>query len=275
MAEENTSTYSEEKDIFSFWMSLTSIHGLKFAYGTTGIRRRIWLLLFFSSLGLSVLLVTMTVNEYLSYKATSALTHDFNVRKLDFPTVTICNLNALSKKKIHKHNSSVVDMMRHRILPLHDFNNLSHSENIEEEKQYRNGNLSVAQTLRSYGFGINEMLNDPKLKASFPETCVFKKRNCKSKEFNSVLTDLGMCHVFNQKDRASASESLKVSMAGTRNGLLIYMMIHADDVLVGNPLTGLKVHVHPIGTSSLDAINDGFALQPGTFNTITVRQKQV
>ena len=271
--DESRARYSEGKDVFSFWASYTSIHGLPFAYGYVGPRRGIWLLLFFCSLGLSVLLVTITIKEYLSHKATTAITYDFDVEKLDFPSVTICNFNALSTKKFQKHNSSVAEMMRHRILPHHSTPNFSHPEHIEEQKQYKNANLSVAQMLRSHGLTIDELLNDTKLTSSFPKTCIFKKKSCKSKVFSTSLTSLGLCHIFNQHD--TSSMPLRVSMAGTRNGLMLYMTIHADDVLPGNLLTGLKVHVHPVGTPSLNIKNDGFSLQPGTFNIITVRQKQV
>ena len=81
-------------------ISSWTLHGLPNVFRTKYILIKIvWIILFLTALGVSIYFVYNTIEEYLRYEVTT-LVRSINVDEMDFPVITICNVNQISNQII-------------------------------------------------------------------------------------------------------------------------------------------------------------------------------
>ena len=84
-----------------------TLHGLPNVFRTKYILFKIvWVILFLTALGVSIYFVYNTIEEYLRYEVTT-LVRSINVDEMDFPVITICNVNQISNQKGLDHFLSI------------------------------------------------------------------------------------------------------------------------------------------------------------------------
>ena len=70
--------------------------------------------------------------------------------------------------------------------------------------------------------------------------CSWRGSSCGVDNFTQVITDLGVCYTFN----ANITDPLRVSQAGSKNGLLLSLNIEQDEYVIGeDAAAGIKVIV--------------------------------
>ena len=275
-----TSGMKRKQSVAELWQEFcdnTSGHGLGAIIRNTGLVRIFWILMFLASLALSTYLVVVSIIEYFEFKATTVINEDFKESKIEFPSVTICNMNALDKHKLEKHgfhgNHSIALVMSQAVSPGKNIE-WDHPPHKDHEKLYRNGSLAMSNLLYTYGRKIAEILKDEKLKAVYDNTCYFKRGSCPTWGFTETLTVYGLCYTFNAEN--SSHPHLHINRPGAGHGLILYMNIHEEhDVPTHHHHRGIKVLIYKRGTSVLSIHDEGITMLPGTFNVVGLTTMKV
>ena len=181
------------RTLFHF-MSLTSLHGFPHIVGSKRSYFRItyWLIVLLVALSL-MLWAVIKVSMLYAQSNTILVTKPSINRRLQFPSVTICNVNLYRKSVFSNHISNLDDLVvflntisEAPFLAKKD-NNSDHLE--EFKKNY--GNLFSAENSIFYynnsGHQIKQMLY----------VCKFAGEHCDSSHFIQISTINGNCYVFN------------------------------------------------------------------------------
>ncbi|XP_066923046.1 acid-sensing ion channel 5-like isoform X2 [Clytia hemisphaerica] len=259
------------KDLYSS----CSFDGFHYIFDERGFLRIFWLLMVLGATALSIVLFYGVIEEYYNFKSHTSIEEVLSNDKVEFPTVTICNINAVSKRKIEKagYNSSVEEIVSfYQDLREGHFNANKSNKVLEELKA--NGLTKMGDLLKHFEYTFGEIMEDSVLKDIAPRPCMFKDRECNKDEFTEVISaHYGLCYQFNsiylEMNRLYANE------AGEGAGLRLYLNIDEEDLLVSNvPFTGLQVFVHPFGEPFESAIARRVPISPGSMNYIHIDYRQ-
>ena len=142
---------------------------------------------------------------------------------VEFPAVTICNLNILEKTKVEMEGQFIVELLQ-SMYPLPDLPpplNLSDPDVLERTK------------------GVNISAIFDRVKVEVPKLlgrCTFNNANLDCKDYlTPVLTHMGHCYTFN------VGRNLSTFRAGVTNGLLFNMNVNHDEYFTGTYSIGIKV----------------------------------
>lgn len=253
------------------WSSC-SFDGFHYIFKEKGFLRFFWILVVLGAITLSVFLFYGVLEQFFTYSENTSFEEVLGNDKVDFPTVTICNLNAVSKKKIEANPynmtlGQIVDFYQDIRTGVYD----PDRDNKILDIFRKQGVTSMHDIFKQYEFTMSEILNDEHLKTLVSKPCQFKDRTCDEKDFIEVVSaKYGLCYQFNsiylQKEKG-----LFANKAGEGSGLRLYMNIHEEDLLVSNvPFNGLQVFIHPFGEPFESAIARRVPVSPGSMNFIHV-----
>uniref|UniRef100_A0A2C9KN36 Uncharacterized protein n=1 Tax=Biomphalaria glabrata TaxID=6526 RepID=A0A2C9KN36_BIOGL len=97
-------------DIFTFYTERASMNGIVFVVDSLHINKRIfWLILLLSATGAMTFHLYSLVSKYLDYAKHSDINIGFS--SLEFPAVTICNVNIMRVSKVENASVAVQDFM--------------------------------------------------------------------------------------------------------------------------------------------------------------------
>ena len=168
--------------------------------------------------------ITQQLITYFSYKTTTRV-RLIEESLIEFPAVTICNLNFIEKSKVEQEGQFVVELLQ-SMYPLPELPgplNLSDPAILERTK----------------GIDIGAIFD--RVKVEIPELlgrCTFNNQNLNCKNYlTPVLTHMGHCYTFN------AGRNLSTFRAGVNNGLLLNIDVNHREYFTGTYAVGIKVRL--------------------------------
>ena len=299
--QENKSDSDPEKnlpDTLEMWINFanaTSLHGIRYVFWKRPLWARIgWLLILLAFTAYFLYTANSSLVKYYSWPINTVITQKYT-DKLDFPAVTICPLNLVSKKKMfaldgdpnfvkYGLNDSVCSAtaavregkpcgaaMMCCCLSFIFLDGAKIVPNCTQRyaerliaAQQRSGILfDTGRYYERYGHGIDEML--------VPGVCIFdgNLQPCDASDFRTTVTDWGICHTFN----ADPDKVRKSQLHGVGGGLNILLDAQVEDHTIGRLSEGFSVIIHRQGeyVTAWDGIN----VQPGMQASIALHQKRV
>jgi len=287
--QENAWTENKEAcDYVPTFLNETTLHGARFLTHENKKIRFIWGIFLAGAFGLSCYAIYELSQEYLGRPFTTTITRE-RKNELDFPAVTICNLNKISKSSYAKAtrastasetNSTDEQLnkaiqMTMAIMQSPDIKNLSNKtqiffKNMNESEFYHKEDNTTLRLAKDYSHTIEGMLS-----LGWMTPCLWQGEPCAADNFTSFVgMKVGQCFTFNSGD--TGHPKLNSSIPGPYNGLKLRLNLESEDHVseLNSTMSGFKI--------SLQHQNDyplveefGFALQPGTHTYAAVRMKKV
>ncbi|XP_028407183.1 acid-sensing ion channel 4-A-like isoform X2 [Dendronephthya gigantea] len=238
------------RNIWDQFVAQSTLHGLHYVFEKRPVPQRLfWLIL--NALMFSLFL-WQTLNlalAFLDYNVSSTIEF-VTERESSFPAVTLCNFNMYRKSEIN--NTEFYEVLKEK--------NPLYPKNITIDwKKYANVNTIDVEDLilkAGHQMSYNETTGKGMLYG-----CKWKGKKCGEMNFTRILTDMGLCYMFNSgKD----TPIRKVNAPGKQFGLHLRMSVEQDEY-VGHVAfsAGLRIRIHdpdePPLVSSL-----GFAVMPGS-----------
>ena len=285
--------------IWDNWVNNTSLHGIRHVFWRRPLWARIgWLLLLLASTGYFLFTAYMSLDKYFKRPINTVITQKY-VSNLEFPAVTICPQNLISKKKMYALDGDV-DFIRYSLndnfcsatksvrgdkpcgaamvcccLPLFLMDaektvpncTTPYLQDLIAAQKNSGTSFDTAKFYEKYSQGVEEML-----KSGF---CVFDGRTdklCGVSDFSSSVTDWGVCHTFNAGLGGPASIR-KARFSGAGWGLILLLNARINDNTIGRLSEGFSVLIHRQGDYFLPW--DGITVGPGMQATITLNQQRV
>ena len=259
MSNENSTTkeknIEEKKNPFKEYAEHSSVEGVhKVLSAHSLVRRLAWLV---------VLIVCVTGVGYalrnnfikIANRPTSTTISTTTPSTLEFPAVTICNLNIFSAQKaLSTLPEAIADLQRVFDGDNHTCYNL----------------LGSYINLESTDF-LDLIKTNPQ---DLITKCRFAGEECDiAVDFEPILTHLGVCFTFNSGKNGKPIR--KVSNAGVRNGLQLHLNVDQSDYIAtfaGD--AGVKIAVHPQSEPPLPD-EFGIAVPPGNNAFISFTKRTV
>lgn len=174
---------------------------------------------------------------------------------MDFPAVTLCNLNFLTRDGLNRSG----------ILPLAEY-----VLNIEPELLVEGG--SCTREVRKYP-GLRDVILEDLISdaghqmPSFILNCSFMGFSCDVEPF---VTTFGLCYTFNS---GFIKEVRQINGTGVRQGLNVYLNVEQDQYVAAPSLdAGIRVVVLPQSEPPIP-LDQGSAVPPGTNAFIGLAQR--
>ena len=271
----------------------TTLHGLKNTLNNNkrnSFRRLIWIfLLCFSTVSFGYSVATCWL-RFTSFPIHTVITNEIGKPEngMEFPAVTICNLNNVMKSK----RDTADDDRRFTELGL----NVS---GCQETREVR-GNMTCGQAIMCALYGLtmipgcdnttkqkltkalmNSSMNEEEIYSKYGHDlfdltshlrrCEFREteKKCTAKDFVSSITTDGLCFTYNS-GLNNFSEPYRTKVAGPRLGLNILVDLQTNETTYKDESAiGLNVIIHAQRTF----VNrlQGFNVMPGTHATIGVK----
>lgn len=283
-------------EIWFEFVNNTSLHGIRYIFWRRPLWARVgWLLVLLMFSAYFSFTAYKSLEKYFNHPINTVITQKY-VNAMDFPAVSICPLNSVSKKKMYaldgdinftKYglNNSVCAATEsaRKGLPcgaamlccclsffIYDGGNLvpnctaSLAQSLIAAQQNSGEFFDSVKFYEKYGQSVDEML--------WPEVCIFNgevNEPCGSGDFTPTVTDWGLCHTFN----AGQGNIKKTQISGPAGGLNIWLDSQTDDYTLARLSEGFSVVIHQQG----EFINpfDGINVSPGTQATIILHQKRI
>ena len=80
-----------------------SFDGFHYIFEERGLLRFFWLSVILAAVILAILLFYNVMDQFFKHEVTTSLVSESSEEDLEFPTITICNLNSVWKKKLDKN----------------------------------------------------------------------------------------------------------------------------------------------------------------------------
>ena len=285
--------------IWDNWVNNTSLHGIRYVFWRRPLWARIgWLLLLLAFTAYFLFTAYMSLDKYFKRPINTVITQKY-VSILEFPAVTICPQNLISKKKMYALDGDA-NFVRYGLndsfcaatksvrgdkpcgaamvcccLPFFLFDGgkivpnctTPYLEDLIAAQNNSGTFFDTAKFYEKYGQGVEEML-----KSGF---CAFDGRIdklCGVSDFSSSVTDWGVCHTFNA-GLGGPNSIRKAKFTGAGGGLILLLNTQIDDNTVGRLSEGISVLIHQQGDYFLPW--DGITVGPGMQATITLHQQRV
>ena len=271
----------DKKEIQKKWTNLyssCSFDGFHYIFETQGLMKVFWILVVCAATALAIALFFGNIVEFLDYSTSTTLEEVLESEKVPFPTVTICNLNAVSRRKLEKNlfgltESGIVAFYQELRDGKLDMSNKTIKAVIDTFQ--RNNITGPGEFMKLYEYTVDEMLLNPHLLTVSPAPCKFIKRDCTEDDFNQVISsNYGLCYQFNSV--YSKGEQLYTSKAGEGAGLRLFLNIDEEDLLVSSvPFNGFQLFIHPYGEPFESAIAKRIPVGPGTMDFIHIEHRTV
>ena len=297
--EEKDETLPSSSGMWDSWVNNTSLHGIRYVFWRRPLWARIgWLLLLLAFTAYFLFTAYMSLDKFFKRPINTVITQKY-VSSLEFPAVTICPQNLISKKKMYALDGDA-DFVRYGLnesfcsatksvrgdkpcgaamvcccLPFFLFDGGKTVPNCTTpyllsliDAQKNSGTFfDTAKFYEKYSQGVEEMLKFG--------MCVFDGRIdklCGASDFSSTVTDWGVCHTFNA-GHGGPDSIRKAQFTGVGGGLNILLNTEIDDNTIGRLSEGFSVTIHRQGDYFLPW--DGINIEPGAQATITLHQQRV
>ena len=232
------------------YIQSTPTHGVVHIFiGKSIIRRIFWLLIVLVAASYCLYNISDRI-RYLSSNPTSTTTSLVQHESLEFPAITICNLNSVKRSYLETVNASALT---------------NFISNLTAECDFSNIDTSVE------GLNLSQVLLEGRHKAEdFILSCYFMGQSCEEK-FIQVVTRLGVCYSFNS-DPTNISSS---RVTGPRFGLQVILNVEQEEytnTINGDAGVILVVHSQHEPGEPTDA---GITIPPGHAARVGLTKKIV
>ncbi|XP_029191656.2 acid-sensing ion channel 5-like isoform X1 [Acropora millepora] len=283
-------------EMLKAFVNATSLNGIRYVFWKRPLWARIgWLAILLGFTGYFLFSAHRSIIKYVKRPINTVITQKYE-NELEFPAVTICPLNLISKKKLlaldddatfvkYDLNDSFCSAtaavrngkpcgaaMMCCCLNLLFFDASAVVPNCDP--QYARS-LIAAQNIsgqffdteryfQKYAQRIEEIL--------VPTLCVFDSdvsNQCGTSDFISTATDWGMCYTFN----GDPDNVKKSQISGHAGGLTLLLDAQTDDQTIGRLSEGFTVIIHRQGESF--SAWDGINISPGTYASINLHQQRI
>ncbi|XP_071044531.1 acid-sensing ion channel 4-A-like [Parasteatoda tepidariorum] len=264
-------------DLWVDYASQATTHGLRRIVESRKTGWKIfWVIIFLIALAACTYHCSFLIRKYLNFaKVTTA--EEIHSRELDFPALTVCNLNILKKSffddQLAKNQNSTYNRDKGFC-----FESESQFLNESQAKDLSDiwGNLGITlQHLQTYGHKVYDLIVQ----------CTYNAKDCFDQSItkylplvteNITITDypstrLGYCHTI----KLNQSTLGKVRRTGQTLGLTLTLNIERTqywDLL--SPEYGVRIMVHPrYAYPTVD--RGGIVLHPGTKSYMSIRIREI
>ena len=266
-----TTTIEEEKKLacekWEEFYSDSTMHGFRAAFGSRSFfRRMIWRVLLLGALLFTGYLFYGVLNQYLQYDFKVSKQIHFDLENLNFPRVTICNMNSVSNKKLREFDLGIDSQLWLKFY--HELRygklNVSSTKNQEILQKFYDRNItSYYEILSNFELGKKEMLDDPTLQNVFSYTCRYQEKVCTTANFLEIYTmDYGKCIAF---PRYGDYKEKALKVERNDKGLRLILNVHEDEMMDSRSIfNGLVVFIHPHNETINSAMSKKIFVAPGT-----------
>lgn len=268
------------KKIKEHWEQLysgVSFDGFHYIFEVKGFLRIFWLIIVLGATVLGFFLFYGVMDEFLTYKVSQS-SEEVKGTEVEFPTVTICNLNSFSRNKFgaNRMGLQIEDVLDfYQEVKDGEFENNDPADAIVVNTFKDNNITELRDILTLYEYTIEEMLADDHLLSIVSKPCLFKGEVCGKDDFIEVISaKYGLCYQFNSI--YSQRSRLLINRAGEGEGLRLFVNIDDADLLISTePFTGLQVFIHPFGEPFESVIAKRIPVPPGKMDFIYVEMIKV
>ncbi|XP_022795979.1 acid-sensing ion channel 1-like [Stylophora pistillata] len=263
----------------------TTLHGARFFSTDNVFRRLVWIVAVSGCTVFCIHQVYNFVGHYYERPFGTKITVDIGDDNTDlpFPAVTLCNLNALDKRRYinyyvtHNYSKEILDkklqdlalmIRRSKEVSTEEVRNrtpeLFHRPEVGDETE-------MSQWM--FGHQIERMLlpNSPHF-----SSCSINGLQCNADNFTSSLSALMgfKCYTFNSAEEGTPL--LKTSSAGRLSGLSLRLNIERDSYITNllSPSVGIIILIHDQKTYS-PVEEFGIAIQPGMSTFCAIKRRKM
>ena len=249
---------SRDTHKFRKYIENTTTHGVvRIFTGKSKVRRLFWAIVVVFAAGFCLYNIVDQMVVYANNPTVTTFTQKANPGGIEFPSVTICNLNPL-KKSIFESIVGKDTLSALNELLVYSSAACSNETLLSYVKQNNHSYRHIQDAARHQAKDL-------------VISCTFAGEECNYTDFNKILTRLGYCYTFNSKRPILKSKGI-----GTRYGLSLTLNVEQYDYLDW-PVrldAGLKVVIH--SQDEPPAPDDiGIALAPGRNMFLGIRQRNV
>lgn len=278
------------------FVDATSLHGIRYVFWRRPLWARLgWLVILLAFTAYFLFTAHNSLTKYYSWPINTVITQKYE-DKLDFPAVTICPLNLVSKKKMYALDGdansgryglndsvcsttaavrdgkacgaammccclNIVLLDAGRIVPNCT---LQYAGELIAAQQSSGIFFDAGQYYKKYAQGVDEMLG--------PGMCVFDAdfvNLCGVSDFKTTVTDFGICYTFN----SDPDNIKKAQLEGAGGGLNILLDAQVEDQTIGRMSEGFTVIIHRQGDFFTPF--EGINVAPGQQASIILHQQRI
>lgn len=175
------------RNIWDQFVGQSTLHGLHYLFEKRPLPQRlVWLILHAFMCSLFLWQTLTLALDYLDYNVSSTIEF-VTERESSFPAVTLCNFNMYRKSEIN--NTEFYEVLKKKNPLNPDGKNTA----IDWSKHLNVSALNVEELIRKAGHQME--YRDP-LKGMLYR-CTWKGTSCSHINFTEILTDMGLCYMFN------------------------------------------------------------------------------
>ncbi|XP_064648387.1 degenerin unc-8-like [Lineus longissimus] len=275
--DEDKKEKEKASDIATTWATTTNCHGIpRIQTAKTWGKRIFWILLFLGAM-CGFIAQTVTICEvFFSYQVSTTVKYEFRTR-IQFPAVTICNVNAVRRSKLALGGSTIsglfdeeeVSGREKRNTPGSSANNrLIQTSDGDRLDQFNDFLVEWSDLDEDTAVRMGHQLEDMLL------GCTYNGHSCNSSDFELLRNNLyGNCYIFNSgwRDR----NILYSYRAGPQYGLSLELFIEQEEYIAGlTEDAGVKVLPHHQNDMPFPD-DQGVLASPGHLTSISVTKTNV
>ena len=204
--------------------------------------------------------------KYLHSRPTATTISNIERRRLNFPAVTVCNLNMFSRKELQERNlTSIIENAAH--LVRQELNDQSCKQDLQGSLSQSDSNISSIKFEELVVVARNDV-------EDLIVDCSYAGEPCGSlnKVFEPVFTEMGICYTFNS-ERMEKGPRVKSRGIGQQQGL--HMMIKINQSDYATPVdAGVKVAIHNHFEPPLPA-DRGIGVPTGSITFISIKELDI
>ena len=284
-------------DTWSDFVDNTTLHGLRYIFRKRfPPLRLVWFFILVIAGSYYIFALHNAVKKYLSFPVSTVLDQRY-FTEMEFPAVTICPQDMFLRSKILKPDTdpdfnklglnlrmckATAAVRRGRPCGLamlcccavifdpetitRTVSNCTEQYRSQLQEALRSSSVSFEprEFHRTYSPDIEHVLGP------YCEFGFFSNDRCTPSDFNSKITQAGICYTFNSGD---GQKRRSVRQAGTTRGLNVVLDTHIAEYTIGKLSEGFQVFVHEPG-QYVNALS-GILVGPGSHAAIAVTKKTV
>ena len=255
--------FKKDKKKLLKYATSTSTHGVQYIMvGKSRIRRILWSVLFVAALIACLYYITSSIVRYAVEIPTATTVSSVHVSYLEFPSVTICNLNPFNEQYITENN--ITDIVNSAI-DLEVTNSANITDEIHEQcsrfKSPYSHKVSIRDLIKTGGQPLEDFIVD----------CHYLGVSCDLKnDFVSTFSPLSMCYTFNARDPVKV-----VQGSGYRHELSITLNVQQAKFMGSlNNEAGVRVTFQPPSQPPLP-VNYGIVVPVGKSAYMGIKYLQI
>ena len=253
----------KDRSRFNKYIQSTTTHGVVYIFiGKSKIRRLFWLMIVITA-AVGCLFNVSNRIIFLASGPTSTRVSIVEADSLNFPAVTLCNLNLIRKSYLESVSPGLAEFVRN-VFYSQGSNQIC--RNTTEEFELEHMSMLINESLPDLLWRGRHTAEDTIF------TCRFKGQECSWRDFVPVLTPSGVCYTFNSGKQAPL---MTTNGTGIRFALSLIVSIQQHEYNAAlDQDAGIKISVHPHNEPPQpDEL--GIAIPPGKNAFIGLKQKNI